>query len=154
MTTIKENNIAASKIFASIWDAAADTITDPGRRSELRSKNPYISYAIESEGPMEYIIKPVSDVDFYLVWSTNTDSITSYGTEAELGASPELIYRADDRGSSMYSSSFDFSRSSIHFSNMGPTPFSVLRKDLREFCLSMNPRNLNVFDRSLTIEAD
>lgn len=148
-----DNEDIVSEIFADIWDAAADTIADPGRRNDLRDSNPYAKDRPIGDGPMEYIIKPTKRQDFYVVWSTNTDSITSFGTKAELNGSPYLMEKADRTGSSMYTSSYDFDGAGdFHFRNMGPTPFAVLRKDLRKFCLSMNPRDLNVFDRSLTHE--
>lgn len=55
-----------------------------------------------------FIVKPVADEDFYVVWSTIVDAPTAFGTLGELAAelgpkkgAPERFLRADEFGTSM-----------------------------------------------------
>jgi len=55
-----------------------------------------------------YIVKPLADEDFYVVWSTVLDAPTTFGSRAELAAglghqedTSERLDRADEYGTSM-----------------------------------------------------
>jgi len=102
-----------------------------------------------------YIDKPVATEDFYIEWSSIVDCPTAWGTRAQmesiewLDITPERFDRADESGSSSHFG-HQFGDDDYLVRNHGPVDFLIEARNMRAFCLSMDPQNPDLFNAALT----